>query len=298
MENNYKRINNNFYPRTEENKPYNPIYLRRNHNKETNPILMKEKFFNMKIYHTPKRTPNLTNEINIRNSLDVKDINFKENHLFKRQTNPLEPIYKFDWQMTEVNEDRKINYINFNNIGNYPKALYPYKFKQNLNLDTYDIPGSQPGTKSPLSKIELRYGRKLRYSKDDIEGSHPGSLIKGLKTKRNTNPLEPDYPLIKGQHYEYGKETNNFKNKYDYKSLLDYYNKYSKISSVNENKEKNDKVKIKNEISVVINKLSRNKNFLDGFGKDKKYYPREQYKNIRYDFKKYEKDYDSYDIDI
>ena len=117
--------------------------------------------------------------------------------------------------MTEVNEDRKINYLNFNNIGNNPKELHPYKLKKNFNLNTIDIQGAQSGTKSPLSKIELRYGRKLNYIKDDIEGSHSDSLIRGIKTKRNTNPLEPDYPLFKGKIYEYGKEINNLKKRYN-----------------------------------------------------------------------------------
>ena len=70
--------------------------------------------------------------------------------------------------MTEVNQDRKINYIEFNKLGNHPKSIYPYKV--NKNLDTYDIPGSQPNTTSLLSKLESKYGRKLQYEKDDIIG--------------------------------------------------------------------------------------------------------------------------------
>ena len=282
MEKFYNRINKSLEINKEENKIYHPLYLRNNFNERKNPLLIKEKFFNLKIYN-----PNSFKNNYLRNSLDVRDINYKENHLFKRETNPLDPNYNYDWQMTEVNEDRKINYINFNNIGNYPKELHPYKLKKNLNLDTYDIPGAQTGTKSPLSKIELRYGRKLNYIKDDIEGSHPGSLIKGIKTKRNTNPLEPDYPLIKGKIYEYGKERDNLNKRYDYKSLLNYYNDYSKISSINNNDRKNNKIRIENQISFDINKLSRNKNFLDGFGKDKKVYPREKYKNNEIDYNEY-----------
>jgi hypothetical protein len=260
MEKFYNRINKSLEINKEENRIYRPLYLRNNFNERKNPLLIKEKFFNLKIYN-----PNSFKNNYLRNSLDVRDINYKENHLFKRETNPLDPKYNYDWQMTEVNEDRKINYINFNNIGNYPKELHPYKLKKNLNLDTYDIPGAQTGTKSPLSKIELRYGRKLNYIKDDIEGSHPGSLIKGIKTKRN----------------------NNLNKRYDYKSLLNYYNDHSKISSLNNNDKKNNKIKIENQISFDINKLSRNKNFLDGFGKDKKVYPREKYKNTEIDYNEY-----------
>ena len=137
----------------------------------------------------------------------------------------------------------------------------------------------------------------MHYIKDDIEGSHPGSLIRGIKTKRNTNPLDPNYPLIKGKIYEYGNERNNLKKRYDYKSLLDYYNKHSKISSISQDKERNNKFKIKNEITIDVNKLSRSKNFLDGFGKDKKIYPRGKYKNFRNDFLIYEKNHD-YDLNF
>ena len=296
MENFHNIINNNFLYNKKGKEIYHPIYLQRNTDKSINPLLMKEKFFNLKIYHTPNKNQKQFDKNFLRSSLDVKDINFKDNHLFKRETNPLEPKYKYDWQMTEVNEDRKIEYIDYNILGNYPKAIYPYKQKHNLNLDTYDIPGSQSDTKSPLSKIELRYGRKLQYSKDDIEGSHPGSLIKGIKTNRNTNPLEPHYPLIRGKLYEYEKEINDLRRRYDYKSLLDYYNNYSKNKRKNKYHERND-MKIKNEISVNINKLSRNKNYLEGFGKDKKFYPREKYENFKKDFKTNEKG-NKYYIDI
>ena len=291
--------NNNPYNRHEIRKNVlNPIYLKSNINENKSPLLMKEKFFNIKLYHTPNKininqNQNKSGKNYIRNSLDVKDINFKDNHMFKRNTNPLEPKYNFDWQMTEINEDRKVNYINFNDIDNHPKPLYPYKYDKNLNLNTKDIPGSQYGTVSPLSKIELKYGRKLKYTKDDIDGSHPGSVIRGIKTNRNTNPLEPNYPLFKGKTYEYEKEANMIKSRYDYKSLMDYYNKNLKIHSINN--DKNNKMKIKNEISVEIDKLSRNKNYLDGFGKDKRNYPREKYQKIRNNFEEFENNL--YDID-
>ena len=45
-------------------------------------------------------------------------------------------------------------------------------------------------------------------------------------------------------------------------------------------------MKVKNEMNFEINKLSRNKNYLEGFGKDNKYYPREKFKSVKnnYDF--------------
>ena len=280
MDNYYKRINTNLSHSNERKEIYFPLFFQKNSKNGRNPILLKEQFFNIKPYQTPNRIKQ-RNEIN---SLDVKDINYKDNHLYKRVTNPLEPTYKYDWQMTEVNQDRKINYIDFNKLGNHPKSIYPYKV--NKNLDTYDIPGSQPNTTSLLSKLESKYGRKLQYEKDDIIGSHPGSLVKGIKTNRKTNPLSPEYPLIQGNSLEFGNEKNN-KHEYDYKSLLDYYNKNSKIGSRNNS----NILKRKHEISVNINSRPRNISILDGFGKDKKIYPREQYKNSKNNYKIFEKDF-------
>ena len=281
--------NNRINTISQENIKYYPIYLRNSFEKRPSPILMKEKFFNLKVLHTPNKY-NISSQNDIdnrfkRNSLDVKDINYKENHLYKRKTNPLEPNYRYDWQMTEINEDRKVNNINFNKLDNHPKVLYPYINNKNFNLNTLDIPGSQSDTKSYLSKLELKYGKKLKYIKDDIIGSHPGSLIKGIKTNRNTNPLDPSYPLFNGELYEYEKEAKEIKSRYDYKSLLDYYNKYSKINLRDKNEDKN-KMKIKNEMNIEINKIKKNKNYLEGFGKNNKYYPREKFKNSKnnYDF--------------
>lgn len=278
------RINNNLQ---EKGNNY-PIYLRNSFDKGSSPLLMKEKFFNLKVIQTPNKykqtSLNTIDNKFIRNTLDVRDINFKENHLFKRKTNPLEPNYRYDWQMAEINEDRKINYINFNKLDNHPKELYPFiKNHKDYSLNTLDIPGSQTGTTSHISKLELKFGKKLKYKKDDILGSHPGSLIKGIKTNRNTNPLEPNYHLFYGKLYEYGKEAKEMKNRYNYKSLLDYYNKYSKKNFDEKNHDRN-KMNIKNEINIEINKSSRNKNFLEGFGRDNKFYPREKFKTLKYSY--------------
>ena len=278
------RINNNLQ---EKGNNY-PIYLRNSFDKGSSPLLMKEKFFNLKVIQTPNKykqsSLNTIDNKFIRNTLDVRDINFKENHLFKRKTNPLEPNYRYDWQMAEINEDRKINYINFNKLDNHPRELYPYiNNKKDYSLNALDIPGSQTGTTSHISKLELKFGKKLKYKKDDIIGSHPGSLIKGIKTNRKTNPLEPNYPLFNGKLYEYGKEAKEMKNRYNYKSLLDYYNKYSKKNFSEKNHDRN-KMNIKNEINIEINKSSRNKNFLEGFGRDNKFYPREKFKTLKYSY--------------
>ena len=217
----------------------------------------------------------------IRNTLDVNDINTRKKYrLSNRQINPLDPKYQYDWQMTEINENRNIKHIDFSEIGNHPKPLYLYNNeKHGKGLNTYDIIGAQPGTKSHISKLEIKYGRQMKHSKEDIIGSHPGSLLRGIKTKRMTNPLEPDYPLIGGKSLDYGHEKDN-KHVYDYKSLLDYYNKYSKIT--NPDNDIRTKKKEENEKEKYIKMDNyKNRNVPYGFGSDTKIYPREQYKSVK-----------------
>ena len=306
----------------------NPLLLSNNLYPNINPKYMKEKFFNIKsnqyrnndnnyyLHHNKNKyilkTDHYSNNINnikycdkqiyktpqkiIRNSLDVKDINnYKGYRLSNRETNPIDPRYNYDWQMTEINENRKLKSMDFSDIGNHPKPLYLYNNKNGKGLNTYDIVGAQPGTKSHLSRLEIKYGRPMKGgAAGDIIGSHSGSLTKGIKTKRNTNPLNPDYPIISGQSLEYGNEKDN-KHEYDYKSLLDYYNKYSKITKPyndsddnnyknnykKKNKENNNDGKINNSMKEESKKDEGFKNnILNRFGTDKKIYPREQYRNI------------------
>ena len=299
---------NNFYLK---NKGNHPIILSNNLYPKINPNHMKEKFFQIQRNHYSNdnkrylhqnqnilRTEHYSNNNNInfrdkifsqtpkkiiRNSLDVKDINnYKGNRLSNRQTNPLDPRYNYDWQMTEINENRKIKYIDFSDIGNHPKPLYLYNNKKGKELYTYDILGAQPGTKSHISKLEIKYGRPMNHRTEDIIGSHPGSLLRGIKTKRSTNPLNPDYPLIGGKSLEYGNEKNN-KYEYNYKSLLDYYNKNSKITKPydddNNNVKNNFPIKEESKKDEPL-KINNRRNILYNFGSDKKIYPREQYRNI------------------
>ena len=119
----------------------------------------------------------------------------------------------------------------------------------------------------------------MRHINEDIIGSHPGSLKRGIETKRNTNPLNPDYALIGGDILEYGNEKDN-KYIYDYKSLLDFYNKHSKITNpYNDENNKNNNNFVKKKDNYKLNNFE-NKNLFDNLGKDKKIYPRDQYRRL------------------
>ena len=312
-------INENIFPKY-RNEIYSQNYFNNVYKNNINPNDLKEKFFNIKnITPKRNKSDNMNTKINmrymnenykvvntepdynhislgnrinhinplsykikkIRNTLDVNDINNKKKYRFSnRQINPLDPKYQYDWQMTEINENRNIKHIDFSEIGNHPKPLYLYNNeKDGKGLNTYDIIGAQPGTKSHISKLEIKYGRQMNHSKEDIIGSHPGSLLRGIKTKRITNPLEPDYPLIGGKSLDYGHEKDN-KHVYDYKSLLDYYNKYSKITNPENDKRTQKKEENKKEKYIKMDNY-KYKNVPYGFGSDKKIYPREQYKSTK-----------------
>jgi len=312
-------INENIFPKY-RNEIYSQNSFNNVYKNNINPNDLKEKFFNIKnITPKRNKSDNMNTKINmrymnenykvvntepdynhislgnrinhinplsykikkIRNTLDVNDINNKKKYRFSnRQINPLDPKYQYDWQMTEINENRNIKHIDFSEIGNHPKPLYLYNNeKDGKGLNTYDIIGAQPGTKSHISKLEIKYGRQMNHSKEDIIGSHPGSLLRGIKTKRITNQLEPDYPLIGGKSLDYGHEKDN-KHVYDYKSLLDYYTKYSKITNPENDKRTQKKEENKKEKYIKMDNY-KYKNVPYGFGSDKKIYPREQYKSTK-----------------
>ena len=95
--------------------------------------------------------------------------------------------------MTEINENRKINNLDFGDIGNHLKSLYRNNNEKNgKGLYTNDNIGAQPGTKSLISKLEIKYCRQMNHKKKYIIGSHSGSLLRGIVTKRKTNPLNPE----------------------------------------------------------------------------------------------------------
>ena len=265
---------------------------------------IKENFFPIKKNFLQSLDQNITNNNrynNINNnpkkprnnSLNVSDINHVKSYkLSSRCVNPLDPKYNYDMQMVEINEDRKNSKIDYSEIPNNHPQTYS-KYDNSLtckNLSTCDIYGAQPGTKSNISKFEERIHKQFfsNNNKGDIIGSHPGSLLRGIKTNRCTNPLMPDYPEIKGEAVEFGNEKYT-KIKYDYGSLLKYYNEHSKITNpyLDEKFKKKEKKKDNNNINksqdINNNNVKRRKKslFLD-FGGDKKIYPREKYVNNYY----------------
>lgn len=148
------------------------------------------------------------------NNIDYKDVTSKLWET-KRHTNPLKPEYAVRDKLVE-GDFLKMTQTGLNNAygpidGNKPCAL-PNPQIGARNLDTADIKGSQADTK--------RLGSFTHYSRrpeqvrpvglnDDVDGSKCGSMLRGIVTIRQTNPLEPTYKMPGNSTDGQGLEVNN-----------------------------------------------------------------------------------------
>ena len=228
--------------------------------------------------------------------LDFRDVYINKPYS-KRHTNPLEPKYKYDYHMTEVNKNLcdKTNghSLVYGEIeGNRPVVFSKYNNERyGKGMKTEDIPGAQPSTTSSYSKFELKYKHPLKYNAEDIVGAHHDTINKSISTKRNTNPLEPKYTYLGDKGLSFDEDGKKFRARYDYSSLKDFYYNNSKIAikQRKEEMEKNNKKKEeeKNKNQQTLEK-KENKNVeynFSKFGEDKKYYPIEKAENKEFDKK-------------
>ena len=127
----------------------------------------------------------LDNNININNNnySDIQKIKFKR----KIDLSPLNPIY--NWNYSINNLKFKVGPIEKNE----PKPFSLIKYKNPFNLNNDDIEGSKPDTKN---KYRLFKGSNSCLNIGDIKGAIHDSLIRGIKTKRNLNPLTPNYRYL------------------------------------------------------------------------------------------------------
>ena len=151
------------------------------------------------------------------NSIDYIDIQ-KIKHKRKKDLNPLNPVYNWNYSINNVNY----------NVGpiekNQPKPFSDIKYKFPYNLSNEDIEGSKPGSKN---KFRIFKGSNSCLNIGDINGAIHGSLLKGIKTKRNLNPLTPNYRYL-GEEELKSQEKILFDNK-----NLNKSNKVIKTSSFN-----------------------------------------------------------------
>jgi len=164
--------------------------------------------------------------------MDYRDVTKKK--IVCRNTNPLRPLY--NWRYTE---DKKI----LGPIeGNVPLVYSKYLYKNPFNLSNKDIEGSNPGSKYPI----FRYKGNTYYLKTkDICGAQGDTLIRGIITKRQTNPLNPKYKYL--DHSEIQDKNNN-----------KYLKEFNDNKNDNDNN-KNNKNKIISKIKIA-KELNEEKN--------------------------------------
>jgi hypothetical protein len=119
-----------------------------------------------------------------RNPIDARDISGKEPKS-RRCTDPLAPEYRMHGL----------------HIGSVDKQR-PVRWERDAasSLHTADIEGAQGGTASFFRKLRLYERVEFRDTNatHDIPGARPSSLKRGLRSKRQTNPLQPRYIYLHG----------------------------------------------------------------------------------------------------
>lgn len=187
---------------------------------------------------------NISNNSIFYDNLNYSDVtNFK--YKSQRITNPLEPEYRYNCsekfildssikikQNKEINNKKEIengDIDNKNNSiienigkieGSKPQSLYPFIHKDPKNLKVSDILGAQSGTRNKINRFN---SMNFNLMLSDLKKSHAGSLKKCIVTKRQTNPLVPEY-INPGDSEIFNNDNNPFgegckKNKKNWKNF-------------------------------------------------------------------------------
>jgi len=114
-------------------------------------------------------------------NIDYSDINQKP-QMTKRMVNPLNPIYELDYP------DGKYVYGEIEK--SKPNIFSPYNSNNEHNLKNADILGSNTGSKNTFFKF---HSANFHMTNKDISKSNAGSIMRGIYTTRNINPLDPKY---------------------------------------------------------------------------------------------------------
>ena len=170
---------------------------------------------------------------------DVTDVEFRSN----RNTNPLNPFYTMNFV-----DGTKIKFGPIEK--NRPLVGSSYMYKVPLNLKVDDIEGSNIGSKNKYMKFK---GNNYCYNITDIVGAQSGTLLKGISTKRMTNPLWPKYKYL-GEEELKGYYENNPYNNYN---TVSSFNRSKSISNkISDNTKKNDNENKNENIIEIINPLN------------------------------------------
>lgn len=129
---------------------------------------------------------------------DVTNAEFKSS----RNTNPLDPFYVMKFVDGTQNKFGPIE-------KSKPHTGYQYMFKVPFNLKIDDIEGSNYGSKNKIKNFK---SKNFCYDISDIKGTKSGTLLKGIYTQRNTNPLCPKYKYPGNEELKGYYENNPYNN--------------------------------------------------------------------------------------
>ena len=187
---------------------------------------------------------------------DVTNTEFKTS----RNTNPLDPFYTLKYIDGTKNKFGPIE-------KSKPHTGYQYMFKVPFNLKVDDIEGSNYGSKNKIKNFK---SKNFCYDISDIKGTKTGTLLKGICTKRNTNPLCPKYKYL-GQEELKGYYENNPYNNYNpniNSSLSRSKSMTNNLKKTEEKKEDtNDKKNNNNKNNKILDKnlkIAKNDNIIIG----------------------------------
>ena len=166
---------------------------------------------------------------------DVTNTEFQSNRI----TNPLNPFYTMNFV-----DGTKVKFGPIEK--NKPLVGSSFMYRVPFNLKVDDIEGSNIGSKNRYKKFK---GQNYCYNINDIPGAQSGTLLKGISTKRITNPLRPKYKYLGEEELKGYWENNPYKN---YNTAISFNR--SKSLSNNISKEINNNTYNHNDnIKEVIN---------------------------------------------
>ena len=217
--------------------PYTPKFIRDNLNvndiegakpkKITSNSLLRDTLKNDDVKDSwPKKPYIRKSKYEFMDYRDVTNTDFKT----RRHINPLDPFYK-------------LNYVDGTKYSfgpiekNKPVVYSKYLIEKEFNLKNDDIEGSNPGSKNKYKKYVFNTS-----SNDigDIQGTKTGTLLKGISTKRNTNPIWP--------HYKYPGE-DELKGNF----LNNPYKSFNSLAAVNNSKSFVKNKKMNSELDIKEN---------------------------------------------
>ena len=189
---------------------------------------------------------------------DVTNTEFKTS----RNTNPLDPFYVMKFIDGSNNKFGPIE-------KSKPHTGYPYIFKVPFNLKNDDIEGSNTGSKN---KIKNFTSKNFCYDISDIKGAKSGTLLKGIYTERNTNPICPQYKYPGNEELKGYYENNPYNNINPNINTSNINRSRSMINSIKKSEEKNDdKIKDNKNNNKILDKnlkIAKNENI--SLGQNKK----------------------------